>query len=137
MIILNLPTITVADLKQSIAQYTAMFLPYMEQLLQLESQADPAALEALASRDNDRVNRAALEFVARKQLPQYLDLEILFGLFVRLVHNLDRLDQIPPKRLLYLAYLDDNHVPIPCPDTIEFVLLRARTDKEFLFLSSS
>ena len=132
---LDLPTITVADLQQTIFQYILMFLPYKDQLLSLESQADPDHLEALASWDNPHVNRAAVAFVAQKQLPPDIDLETRLGIFVRLLHNQERLDVMPPDKVLYLAYLDQNNVLQPCSDPLEFVLFHARTDRSFPFLS--
>lgn len=133
----NLPTITVADLQQTIFQYILMFQPYKDQLMLLESQADPEHLEALASRENSLVNRAAVAFVSQKHLPQEMDIEIRLGLFVRLLHNYNRLDEMPPDKLLYLAYLDQKKTLQPCNDPLEFVLLHARTESSFPFLSPS
>lgn len=137
MITSHLPTITVEELMRTISQYTGLFLPYIQQLLSLESREEPELLERLAAHTHPLVNQAALAFLAQKQLPPNLDPHIRLGIFLRLIHNLDRLAQMPPQKLIYLAFSDENGVLQPCPDPLEFVLLRAHTDTYFPFLSPS
>lgn len=137
MITSHLPAITVEELTRTISQQVGLFLPYMEQLRSLESHAEPEHLERLAAHTHPLVNQAALALLAQKQLPPDLDPHIRLGIFVRLIHNLERLAELPPQKLLYLAFLDENNVPQPCPDPLEFVLLRAHTDTYFPFLSPS
>lgn len=124
----HLPTASIAEVKQTIFQYTLMFYPCRQAIAEFERRENQAVLDALAASTNAETNQVALSIVNAGKVPDSCDLKHAVGIMVRLLHNLERLEEFEDHKRLILAYLDENGVLTPCKDVISYILLHAHCE---------
>ena len=131
------PTASVEEVRRTIFEYSMMFYPCRQALIEFEREQSPEYLEKLAASSNAETNRTALSIVNFGKVPDGCSNEDIFGVMIRLIHNLERLEGVDANKRLILAYKDENGSMQPCKDIISYILFYAPCEANHMFLFSS
>jgi hypothetical protein len=114
-----------------------MFYPCRQALIDIERRKSPEHLQELAASSNAETNRLAMSIVNSGKVPKGCRSEEIFGVMVRLTHNLERLEGIDARKRIILAYKDEEGEIKPCKDIISYILFYAPCEKMHQFLFST